>query len=157
MKLSGSLKATLLSIFIGTALTGCVGKGETSLFRTLPESGWLYGDTLEFVTDSVPSGAEASFSIVLVHNDSYPFRNLWIETSYVDRDSGVHVDTVDIQLCDRFGRWLGKGFGDSYQVETTSFPATSVAPASRVTLRHILRVDTLRGIEKVGIDIKPVS
>ena len=62
-------------------------------------------------------------------------------------------DTLDIRLADVYGRWLGSGFGASYQREVTVSPAAVVDITRPVALRHIMRVDTLQGIEQVGIEV----
>ena len=136
------------------AATSC-SNGETSAYATLPEWGWLYTDPVTFVTDSVAPGADATMTVALTHNNDYPFRNIWLETTYTATDSTLRTDTLNIELCDRFGRWFGKGFGASYQIEATLPHTVAPIPASVVRVRHILRVDTLKGVEKLGIDIRP--
>lgn len=46
--------------------------------------------------------------ISLIHSDEYPFQNIYLR---VDDDfSGkLNVDTVNINLSDEYGKWIGKG------------------------------------------------
>ena len=72
---------------------------------------------------------------------------------FTDNGKTVH-DTVDIPLSDRYGRWLGKGIGSSFQ--TTDTVATLLhASGSEVRIRHMMRCDTLRGINQLGIFFVP--
>lgn len=117
---------------------------DESCFVHLPNQGWLYGDTvtLSFVaTESVPN-------LAIRHRDSYPYRNLWLELTRQLDSATYIVDTLNIELCNAYGRWHGNGFGGSYQFK---FPLSESMRVSPITVRHIMRVDTLRGIEDIGI------
>lgn len=128
-------------VAIAAVLTSCSSAGYYSGFEDIDPDGWAYGDTIEFTTDScVPS----PMMVALRHNDSYPFKNIWIEIS-----DSTHTDTVNIELCDIYGRWHGKGIGSSYQIAAPV--PFSIAPQTRLKIRHILRVDTLKGIEQIGL------
>ena len=128
-------------IILAVIVTACTSSGYYSGFEDLDPAGWAYGDTVTFVTDSCVA---PSMMIALRHNDSYPYRNIWLEVS-----DSVHTDSVNIELCDVYGRWHGKGIGSSYQI-AAQVPFT-LTPNTRLNIRHVLRVDTLRGIEQIGL------
>ena len=76
-----------------------------------------------------------------------------VEVEFSDNCNIKH-DTVNIPLSDRYGRWLGKGIGASFQ--TTDTVATLLhASGSEVRIRHMMRCDTLRGINQLGIFFVP--
>lgn len=119
----------------------CDMKGGFSAYSRLPQRGWAYGDTVSFTTDST---ATAPLLLALRHNESFPFRTLCLELS-----DSTRRDTMCIDLADSYGRWLGKGVGNSLQLAA---PIPFAAkPASRLNIRHIMRVDTLTGIEQLGL------
>ncbi|MCI9607591.1 MAG: gliding motility lipoprotein GldH [Muribaculaceae bacterium] len=128
-------------VTMSAILCSCGFQGGYSEYTQLPKCGWAYGDTVAFSTDTLAAGPMA---IALRYNASYPFRNLVIEASDSSRR-----DTVTLYLCDEFGRRLGTGVGNSYQ-SSAPLPFTP-RPGSVVNLRHVLRVDTLRGIEQIGL------
>lgn len=69
--------------------------------------------------------------------------------------SQKRVDTLNIELADVYGRWHGTGFGPSYQYETPVGVPLPLGDTSRISVRHIMRVDTLVGVEQIGITIAP--
>lgn len=126
------------------------GHNDYSNFTNLSPQGWAYGDDVVFVPDTVDSVASGALSIELRHNNSYPFSNLWLEICY--RDNGrLHRDTVNLTLADIYGRWHGQGFGASYQFSRPFNPDVTMARGDSVSVRHIMRVDTVEGIEQIGI------
>ena len=145
--------AALVAVSLTAA---CTDPATTSAYSDVPSEGWLYGAPLTFTVDSLPLPPTAAMTVALTHNNDYPFRNIWLEARYLTADSVEVADTVNIELCDRFGRWFGKGFGANYQISAPIPHRAVPAPGSCVEIRQILRVDTLRGIEKVGLDMHPL-
>lgn len=144
----------LLSLLLGACGPG---KRDYSRWDNLPASGWLYGDTLRLLpvdttledNDSIVTGA---LRLSLRHGSDYPFSNLWLEVTY-HGDRYMMRDTINVTLADLFGRWLGSGFGASYQNSVLINPSTVVNVTRPVEVRHIMRVDTLRGIDQIGISV----
>jgi len=130
---------------------------ERSDFQSLPSDGWAYGDTIRFFAqgvDTIP--ADGALALAVRHTNGYPYSNLWLEITIPQADTTL-VDTVDIRLADPFGQWYGKGIGVSYQRVDTVYPRINIKPCAPVTLRHIMRVDTLAEIEQIGLIFTPES
>lgn len=136
------------------AFISCAGGDSVSRFTHIPEAGWAYGDTVTFEIDSAVH-VDQPLSIALRHNDSYPYRNIYIEVA-VENIEGIRRDTVGIDLCDIFGHWYGHGIGSSMQIERPT-KITLGKNARKVNLRHVMRVDTLKGIEIIGISGQPTE
>lgn len=139
----------------------CVGAcaprhNDYSRFESLPEAGWAYGDSIAFSPVGLDSVAQRSLSVALRHDNDYPYRNLWLEVTY-GTPPAMQRDTVSIELADAYGRWHGNGLGPSYQMATDIAPAITLSDSSRISIRHIMRIDTLRGIRQIGIAIGPTS
>lgn len=152
----GKLFILLTAIAI---LWSCGNSNEHASYAPTPEQGWLYGDTIFF--DDIAADTSATvqvagnLQVALRHLNTYPYRNLWLEVAYVSADNKVHTDTVEVELCDVYGRWFGKGVGSLYQASKIVNPEVTLKTGSRVGVRHIMRVDTLRGIERVGVHFIP--
>lgn len=129
------------------------GHNDYSNFTDLPADGWAYGDAVTFMPDSADSVARGTLSIELRHNNSYPYSNLWLEICYKS-DGLLHRDTVNLTLADVYGRWHGQGFGASYQFSRPFNTSVTLVRGDSVTVCHIMRVDTLRGIEQIGIKFR---
>ena len=136
---------------VALALTACVKyQPAHSEWQTISAGGWPYGDTLRFNADRADSAAVGGVALAVRHTDSYAYSNLWLEVAYTHADSTV-ADTFNLVLADEFGRWHGKGSGVTFQFTDTVALSRRPDTASVIVVRHIMRVDTLHGIEQVGI------
>lgn len=120
---------------------------DSARFVSIPTRGWAYDDAISFQV--APDSTEAYSTerlLAIRHDAAYKYANLWIE---IEADCGdtIHTDTMNILLADRYGRPLGRGSGVSF-LKIDTLPAH---PARHIYIRHIMRIDTLRGIEQIGI------
>ena len=133
----------------------CDGKiNRYSDFAQIPEAGWAYGDTLEFLAYGNDLLNAQSMNVAIRHNEKYLYRNLWIELSYNDSIGNNYIDSVNIELADAYGRWNGSGIGTSYQCSVSVPHPVTVADSTKIKVRHIMRLDTVKGIELVGVTIE---
>lgn len=130
----------------------CGRSGEYTGYYEIEPSGWPYGDVLEYTVSLGDSAALRPMLLTLTHDNSYNYSNLWLEVRYTERGGGAHVDTVNVEMCDVYGNWYGNGLPGHYQlVDTLSVRPVALADSSVVSVRHIMRVDTLTGISQIGI------
>lgn len=156
------MRALLYNICVAVAaavgFVSCGGERDYSSWANLPQEGWIFTDTVSLLpvdtsltdNDSLVNGA---IKVALRHGNSYRYSNLWLELTYHTDNRRTVRDTLNIRLADVYGRWLGSGFGASYQQEVTVKPDGVIDVTRPVAMRHIMRVDTLRGIEQVGIEV----
>ncbi len=147
------MKSPLISSLIPVTLllACCDPAGEETLFADLPPTGWPYTAPVTFH----PGPASGQLSVAVCHDASFPYSNLWLEVATATPGHATVTDTVNLTLCDTYGRWLGKGFGGNYQIELPVNPSITVDTATVMTVRHIMRVDTIHGITRLGIHLKP--
>ena len=134
------------SLLLLVIITSC-GGGEKSIFHNLPTQGWAYTSPVTFS----PVEGDGELFLAVRHDASYPYSNLWLEVSAPLHGGAQMVDTVNLTLCDNYGRWLGKGFGGSYQMEVPVAKSVKLDSGTTVTMRHIMRLDTLHGIDQIGL------
>lgn len=145
-----------LTLFILTALlTGaaaCSDKHERfGSFSRLSEKGWAYGDTVRITASRLASTQEGrELRLGVRHRTDYPYRNLALEVTYT-ADGKVRRDTVIMELADRYGSWKGNGMGPLRQFEAPVFRKVSMPDSSDITIRHVMKTDTLRGISEIGV------
>lgn len=137
----------LLSLF----QTSCSNHNEVSDFAAIDASGWNYGDTLFLDLTSRDSICVGDLAVAIRHSADYDYSNIWLELSYPPADS-LKADTVNITLADVYGNWYGTGLGLSYQYVDTVKKQMSMP--KRIGIRHIMRVDRLKGIEQAGLIFK---
>lgn len=127
-----------------------------SRFIEIPLRGWAYNDTLAYYFNPADSVTEGNIRVSVDYSPSYRFRNLWIEVSTLSEGniSSNIKDTLEIAMVDSAGNPLGTGIASNYQILTDSIPfhLTTGAP---VIIRHIMRTDTLRNINRVGLFFNP--
>ncbi|MBQ9074057.1 MAG: gliding motility lipoprotein GldH [Muribaculaceae bacterium] len=144
-------KLLVITIII-LCLGACVpGHNDYSDFKNVSVDGWAYNDTICFVPEIGDSVATGVLSIALRHNNNYIYSNIWLEASFNINDSVIKRDTINIELADIYGRWHGKGIGTSFQLELPINAPHIIEPHQPIIIRHIMRVDTLQGIEQIGI------
>ncbi len=131
------------------------GHNTYSDFRNLPQEGWAYSDTFKFTPSTTDSIAQGNLSIALRHNNNYHYSNLWVEINYPINDSTIKSDTINILLADIYGKWYGKGIGTSFQIEKNILENIKINKGDFFSIRHIMRVDTLKDIEQIGIFFIP--
>lgn len=144
------------------AVLTCISCSHThdySGYLPVNPEGWAYGDRLDFKvataynSDSVVRG---NIYVSLTHDNNYEYNGLWLEVRYTPTGSNTQlVDTVHVEMCDDLGRWYGTGMPGYYQlIDTVTAVPVSIDTASVISVRHIMRVDTLPGISQVGISIR---
>lgn len=140
-----------LTLLIATACLG--NRYPFTCSQLLPDSGWAYGDTITFSVNLSDTTARGNLMIDIAHDNSYTYSNLWLEMT---RSTGMteQRDTLEVTLCDSLGHWLGHGVEGYYQLETTICDDAILADSATISLRHIMRVDTLQGLSRIGLTLK---
>lgn len=141
-----------------SVISACSGSREHSGFTTISPDGWIYGDTVRYCPADTDSTMSATYDVMIVvrNNNSYEYSNLWLRIDYPCADT-VHTDTINVELADDFGNWLGNGIGGSYQLSDTVLQRVRLDTSKEIRVSHIMRADTLEGIEQIGIIVKPTK
>lgn len=138
------------------ALSACSPPGNGySQYRDLPGGVWLYGDTLVFTPEFSDSIASGHLVAAVSHDSDFRYSSLWLEVVSADPAGVVRKDTVSFPLADSFGRWQGNGLGAHLQMSDTISRRVTLVSGHPVKIRHIMRADTLRSVQKIGIFFLP--
>lgn len=163
MRFAAAIAAVLL-------LAGCSGYGNrhdviVEHFGNIADAQWVYSSPVEMKADSLPDSiAQGILMVSIRHTADYPYRNIWLEVTQehfclpqpnsaacVTPDkSCIRRDTFEIMLADIYGRWYGSGMGTSLRLTDTLSTDYDIARGANVSLRQIMRTDTLKGVEQVG-------
>lgn len=149
-----SLPPILLLVFTAAA---CSLPGEQGHYQSVGPDGWLYGDTVSHrivLTDTTVTAATGSIAMAVRHTDAYEYSNIWVELTYHTPES-LRRDTFNVALADDYGRWLGTGVGVGFQKVDTLLRGVQIDPAYMLSVRHIMRADTLPDIEQIGLIFVP--
>ena len=138
------------------AMAACSSPGnDYSEYRRIPSEGWLYGDTLVFVPQLADSVASGRLVAAVSHDSGFRYSELWLEIVTREPSGAVRRETVEFRLADGFGRWLGNGLGAHLQMSDTVVRPVTLVSGRPVKVRHIMRADTLRDLQKVGLFFLP--
>lgn len=156
MTLPGAIRTAAAGAALFAAASCSRPGNSASGYEAMPPApGWCYSDTLRFPLAHTDSAAYGRVAVGVTHTGEYPYSDLWLEITS-DADGGVaRRDTVCLRLADRNGRWTGHGIGTSFQVTDTVDALRAHRSGSPLTVRHIMRRDTLPGIERVGVFFIP--
>lgn len=151
---SNSMLRLLLFIPLLCCLLGACGPGGDaddtllSSFRPLSPDGWRYADTLVFPMDRLADSTACTADVALTvrHSNDYPYSNIWLEIA-----TPAGTRSVCMELADVFGRWYGRGMGLSFERTDTVVRGLRLTPADTLRVHHNMRLDTLPGIEQLGI------
>ncbi len=124
--------------------------------KEIPSHSWENTNAvvLEFdVTDTV---ALYDFLIDIRHGTQYPFSNLFLFTEMTFPNGKMATDTIECQLADERGEWLGSGGGSIFEAsfifkERKKFPITG---KYKFEIRHGMRETSLEGICDAGLRIQ---
>lgn len=140
-------------------LGACVEESVYEKTRRVDSNGWHISDSVEFVVDVTDTITPVNFMFSIRHNTDYEYSNIYffINTDYPNHQ--YSKDTIQVLLAGKDGKWFGKGFGKLKEVEVmlkdgVVFPMKGTY---RFTFIHAMRVESLPGVEDVGMRLEKVA
>ena len=152
MKLYISIRKTgCLFLLLLFAFTSCEKDMVYHRYQPIPFEGWNRKDTLIYVLPGGLTGKTYRLEMGIRHNETYPYRDLWIEIYHLLIPYGTH-ERLHLYLADETGNWKGKGnAGSLYQYTASGFTLNLQPGDSILQIVHIMETDLLEGITDVGI------
>ncbi len=154
----------VIAIFALTACNPMVGRNDGddnrfSAFSGIGPEGWLYTSPCTFSVDTLRDSIAAGGRMLVTvrHSKDFSYANLWLELAYSEADSTLRRDTINVPLADAFGHWYGRGLGLAMEITDTLPGQYTISRGGSLSLRHIMRLDTLEGIERVGVVFVPAQ
>ena len=149
------------SILILSLLSGCGKSAIYSEYRTLPQ-GWEAHKPISFKYEVSDTLQKHNLFILLRNNDDYPYSNIFLITKMNFPNDQVVVDTLEYEMANPEGEWLGKGASlkesKLWYKEGVTFPNKGIynfeiEQADR-SLGKVDGVENLKGISEVGFQIE---
>jgi len=149
----------LKSIFFATLLSSCIDGSVYENNHPVDPSGWNIRDSVEFAVDISDTVTPVNFMLNIRHTIDYEYSNIYIFVNTVYPSKQYSRDTIEILLAGKDGKWFGKGMGKLKEVQVmlkdgVLFPMNGVY---RFSFVQAMRVETLKGIEDIGIRIEMVK
>ncbi len=135
-------------------------------YISLPNNSWSKENTVKFSFPIQDSINKKNLFINLRNNKDYQYSNLFLITEMGFPDGQVIVDTLEYDMADVTGKFLGKGFTDIkenklFYKENITFPTTGeytfkVRQAMRKN-GNMKGIEELEGITHVGFRIEKIE
>ncbi len=137
-------------------LTAC-GK-EKIVFEKeypIPNSAWIYADTLNFAFDIVDTMALYDIVVHIKHRSDYGFQNLYTRISTKFPTGDRRSQTLNFDLADNTGKWMGKksGANRDFEVKIQENAFFNQTGQHVITLEQMMRVSSLSGIERIDLQV----
>jgi gliding motility-associated lipoprotein GldH len=105
MKIWGYLIGVILLI------SACRNDILYSEYKPVPGSSWKLHDTWKFEVPVHDTLNRYNLYIMLRNNHDYPYANLYLITGVKFPDNTYIADTLEYEMTDQQGHFLGSGFG----------------------------------------------
>lgn len=150
---------TLAFVFLGFAFISCDNNRYYEHSEAIVNNTWYYDDAKEFELEIEDSLMAFNFYVNVRNTVDYEFANLYFFIKSELPDGEFALDTVECQLADYQGKWLGDGQGkfrdNSFILrQNMRFQKNGTY---RFWLKHGMRRDSLKGIVDVGIRLERVE
>jgi gliding motility-associated lipoprotein GldH len=115
---------------------------------------WKSNQTLPFTFAIKDTSSLYNFYVVLRHEDSYRYKNIWLNIQVKDPDSTYTIKR-EFTLADN-SKWLGTGMDDiiEHRMVFNSIPISLKKGDYTFTLQQIMREDPLQHLLNAGIRVE---
>ena len=158
-----SIFILFLTVFV---ITSCDSSRIYDEYVTLPKNSWSKSNAITFTFSIKDSINKKNLFINLRNNKDYDYSNLFLITQINFPDGQTIVDTLEYDMADVTGKFLGKGFSSSkesklFYKENITFPNTgeytfNVRQAMRKN-GEVEGIEELDGISQVGFRIEKIQ
>lgn len=156
-----SFRILFLIIFFSTQ--SCTNNLSFDDYKSVPDSKWHKDSIIKFNINSIDTLSKKNIYVNIRNNKDYEFSNLFLIVSINFPNNYQIVDTLEYEMTDVDGRFLGYGISDilenklEYKTNVT-FPVKGIY---QIQVQHAMRKSQnveglifLNGIEDVGVTIE---
>ena len=159
-------KFSLLVLIVFFLMISCDEKSEFNQYKTIENASWQANKKVFFEFDVKDTISANNVFINIRNNKEYQFSNLYVITSLNFPNGTNIVDTLQYEMTDNTGRFLGSGFSDIkenklFYKEQKVFP---VSGKYTFTIYQAMRkngetnaIPFLNGILDVGLSIEKLK
>ncbi len=155
MNKSKQITLTAICLLLASLLSGCYDKPAYSNYAAVQPMGWSADSTINFTLNINDTTPAYRMLLQVRHDDNYPYQNMWVFVDVTDPSRHTKTDTIEFFLADQRGKWLGGGAGSLKLMPVIISDDRKFCHAGeyRISVRHGMRVDKLKGIHDIGIEL----
>lgn len=154
-----TLKNYLFALVIMLGFFACDENRIYEKNLSIENGDWSRKDKAQFEFEINDSTAAYDLFLNFRHAGDFPYRNIYLFTKTIGPDGRKAIDTAQMILADRQGRWMGKGIGDLYDYQF-KFKQAVIFPRSGTYLFQIeqgMRDFVLPSVSDIGIRIEKIK
>lgn len=147
----------ILIVVISTVLLSCDGNKVFEEYIEVDGANWKKENIANFSFNITDTVNPHNLYLNIRNTGDYPKSNLYIFVKIKGPDGNFNVDTVNCQLADKRGKWLGKGVGDLWDLKIPYIGGFKFTQSGEynVSFEQAMRVeDGLKGITDVGLRVE---
>lgn len=149
------LFSAVILVFI--LFTSCTQQEQYFEYNKIEKSNWYRDSLLIFTIDTIKFEQQGNYNLMLELTTTvlYPYKDIHLRIDHNLTDTIFDSDTLTYNVADEYGRWLGTGVGSLRQLSLPYKNDVFIDTIRNYEIRitHILNVDPLKGVEKVGLRI----
>lgn len=144
-------------------VVSCSDKIEFTEYKSLPNASWEANKNISFEFQVEDTIHPKDLFINIRNNKEYPFSNLYVITALDFPNGDKIIDTLQYEMADASGKFLGKGFTDIKE-NKLFYKENKVFPRSgkyMFNIRQAMRkngeisvIPFLEGVQDVGFSIE---
>lgn len=151
-------KNNIFFLLIGLLLfVSCKGEELYFQYQKVENGDWYKDSVLNFSLDTLKANqiGEYNISLELTTSMLYPFRDIQLKIDHNLNDKIISSDTIRYTITSEHGKWLGKGVGSLHQLSIPYKTGVWLDSTRAYELRviHLMNLDPLKGVEKLGIKV----
>jgi gliding motility-associated lipoprotein GldH len=125
----------------------------------MPDMTWNLFNNPEFSFSIADTTKNTNVFFTIRTGSQYPFSNIFLFVTTFSPDGKSVTDTLEYEIADEKGNWLGKGIGDIHELklpykQNVFFP---VKGTYRFRIQHGMRAGDLKGVYDVGLRVEKYS
>jgi gliding motility-associated lipoprotein GldH len=145
------------------SIISCSDAIEFTKYKSLPNASWEANKNVFFEFEVTDTILPKNLFINIRNNKEYAFSNLYVITEMVFPNGNKVIDTLQYEMADETGKYLGKGFTDIkenklFYKEEKVFPQFG---KYTFNIRHAMRkngainpIPFLEGLQDIGFSIE---
>jgi gliding motility-associated lipoprotein GldH len=155
-----NFSVVLASLFL---VLSCDDKTDFNQYKSIKNQGWKANQKVFFEFEVKDTISPKNLFINIRNNNEYEFSNLYIITELNFPNGTIIVDTIQYEMTDLRGHFLGDGFTEIKE-NKLFYKENKVFPTSGkyiFNVRHAMRkngnitpIEFLKGIQDVGFSIE---
>ena len=144
------MRKFLIGIIAGLSLSACSDTIVYSRFSSMKSGEWHKDSAVSFDYQIENTKVPSTMILYVRHTERYPYQNMWLFV-----DNAGKTDTIEFDLADDRGRWLGDQHHGFIEMPVLLEDAKQFADTGvyHLSVRQGMREEVLQGISDIGFEV----